>query len=516
MRDVLFEYELNPTTWVYLSSLLVIGIFFKFNRLWSVRNLDLIGLIAFAPGLLLVTHQHEPQGYAWLFAVGGIFLLRLLLDPVMVRRPLLEPNLTVGGLTFAAVCLLVFLLSNVATNRPTEDDLQGARRLEQILARQEAPGGTSDLARHGPGYPLFYLFASFANKAFLPLPAETADTEAARRAMIEDATARTTAILGHLALIAGMVVVGYRHFGNIQTAMAAATLYLLMPYTAQMTSRVDHVIPAALLVWAVAAYRRPVISGVLVGLSAGVIYYPLFLLPLWCSFYWRRGRWRFVGGVAGVLLLLVLSLVFNVRLDHADARRAERFLGLSRQGLPHSRDGGLRGHVCQSGHLAGAKEPGHADQLFGRGDAGHTVLARAPRRHLYGMVSAAVDPDHLPAQPGRPPGRQRRSGAALAPQAQDSRRECLCAGRLSLRSAGHHTLVRPRRGSFAQCSKLSAGGSQEGCLSAGIHRPEDILPAQAPRASQASWTAGLSRGGCPHRPGVSGWHTSTSRHARQS
>lgn len=324
MRDVLFEYDLNPTTWVYLSSLLLIGIFFKFNRLWSVRNLDLLGLIALAPGLLLVTHQHEPLGYAWLFAVGGVFLLRLLLDPIMVRRPLLEPNLTAGGLAFAAVCLLIFLLTNVATNRPTEDDLQGARRLEQILARQQAPAGTSDLAHHGPGYPLFYLFASFANKAFLPLPAEAADTEAARRAVVEDATARSTAILGHLALIAGMVVVGARHFGNIQTAMAVATLYLLLPYTAQMTSRVDHVIPAALLVWAIAAYRRPVISGILVGLAAGVIYYPLFLLPLWCSFYWRRGLWRFAGGVAGVLVLLVCSLVFT-------SSSLESFLGQLQQ-----------------------------------------------------------------------------------------------------------------------------------------------------------------------------------------
>ena len=42
----------------------------------------------------------EHAGYIWLFAVSGLFLLRLLFDALMVRRPLLEPNLTVGGLTF--------------------------------------------------------------------------------------------------------------------------------------------------------------------------------------------------------------------------------------------------------------------------------------------------------------------------------------------------------------------------------------------------------------------------------
>ena len=50
MTYVLFRYDMNPTTWVYLSSLLIIGIYFKFRRFWSVRNLDLLALIAFAPG----------------------------------------------------------------------------------------------------------------------------------------------------------------------------------------------------------------------------------------------------------------------------------------------------------------------------------------------------------------------------------------------------------------------------------------------------------------------------------
>ena len=61
MQEILFKYELNPTTWAYLSSLMVIGIYFKFRRFWSIRNLDLIGLIAFSPGLLLVYHGLVPN-----------------------------------------------------------------------------------------------------------------------------------------------------------------------------------------------------------------------------------------------------------------------------------------------------------------------------------------------------------------------------------------------------------------------------------------------------------------------
>ncbi len=62
MSEILFQYvRVAPTTWVYLSSLLTIGLYFKFGRFWSVRNLDLILLILLAPGLLLVHSGQEQQ-----------------------------------------------------------------------------------------------------------------------------------------------------------------------------------------------------------------------------------------------------------------------------------------------------------------------------------------------------------------------------------------------------------------------------------------------------------------------
>ena len=55
MKDILFQYtQVDPTTWVYLSSLLMIGLYFKFNRLWSVRNLDLLLLILLVLMLMLM------------------------------------------------------------------------------------------------------------------------------------------------------------------------------------------------------------------------------------------------------------------------------------------------------------------------------------------------------------------------------------------------------------------------------------------------------------------------------
>ncbi|MCA9169092.1 MAG: hypothetical protein KDB23_15565, partial [Planctomycetales bacterium] len=204
MSGFLYHYHpVEPATWFYLSSLLMIGLFFKFSRFWSVRNLDLVLLILLAPGLLFIHYgklsyhrelwesqraasatmnegtgapivngdvaaadsadesilssdvdteqtrtgqrealstgdrdgelltdaapvdegavdgdtetvedmadlepplssgqQAQKYGYLWLYGAGMLVLARLLADPTMVRRPLLEPNLSAGGLTF--------------------------------------------------------------------------------------------------------------------------------------------------------------------------------------------------------------------------------------------------------------------------------------------------------------------------------------------------------------------------------------------------------------------------------
>ena len=318
MSDILFHYyRVNPTTWFYLSSLLSIALFFKFNRLWSVRNLDLIGLVLLAPGLLAVEYggykastAAQQLGFIWIFAVSGAFIIRMLVDSLMVRRPLLETNLTIGGMVFLGMSLLVFLLANVIATRPQRDDLAGAASATRLEAG-DAEINADQLTRLGPGYPLLFLLPQISTQRIFSPTADGADNADARdsnRRVVHENTARVMAILSQVAIVAGMIVIGWLHFENAKLGIAAAVLYLLLPYTAIMTGRVDHVLPGALIVWAVAAYRRPLVSGGLIGLAIGTIYYPVFLLPLWCSFYWERGFRRFVLGIAAAILLLVIGL----------------------------------------------------------------------------------------------------------------------------------------------------------------------------------------------------------------
>jgi len=386
MNEILFQYHRpEPTTWVYISTLLSIGLFFKFNRFWSIRNLDLILVLLLAPGLVMANFGREMKeaastllsdqqpaeradaapdgllapaasavdgsvpevpgslpaagpdidratgdrenpadpvgdgadvggdkavnaqeeesagaaiananllkgerverlGYIWLFITSAILFVRLMTDPTMVRRPLLEPNLTVGALIFTCCSLFFFLMANVVTSVPT--------------AKYHP-------SEFGPGYRLLYRLPEVPVTQLLD---DDTPAEEEAGSVVFGATAKVMAILSQLAIVAGIILIGYRHFDNIRVAVGAAAFYLLLPYTAQMTGYVDHVLPAALLVWAVYFYRQPLVAGIFIGL-AGVVYYPLFLLPLWLSFYWHRGRLRFLTGFAIAMACLVLALM---------------------------------------------------------------------------------------------------------------------------------------------------------------------------------------------------------------
>ena len=362
MAQYLFYYQRpEPATWVYMSSFLIVGIYFMFHRVWSVRNLDILMLLLLTPGLMLIYESYrleamqeltaagglagtpatEPPaaadagprdrtidasggrqgsqwtprqvrffGYICLLSLCGLWLTRMLIDTTFFRRPLLEPNLTRGGLIFIGASLFAFLMANIFNGPP-------------------APIKSSQLNR-GPGYdPLKSLpdIATIANqpRAINDLvrtaAGGTAAGETPRRPIMKQqglaAVSRVLLIIANSVLVLGMVAVGFRHFADLKAGVGAATLYLLLPYAAQMVGRVEHAIPGALLVLAVLLYRRPLLAGGVIGLAGGLVFYPLFLMPLWFSFYWQRGQRRFAVGVIISLLSLVIALALADGSDFA-------------------------------------------------------------------------------------------------------------------------------------------------------------------------------------------------------
>jgi hypothetical protein len=366
MSHLLLYYQRpEPATWVFLSSFLLLSIYFVFHRFFSVRNLDVLLLLLLAPGLMMVYEgrrmqlaNHEsfatenfaasliqatssrpgqsshpqssshfvsaavfqgpnfqganfqgppaeatitggyPQvpsdsgqaankleyyGFIALLIACTLLMIRMLIDPALVRRPLLVPNLSIGGLSFIGVSLFLFLMANVITSTPREHEVRGPKL--------------------GPGYALLNMLPALPTTPDAESEMLSGASESSPRPWLPN-VARVIAILSNLAIVLGIVGVGYWHFDNIKTGIGCAVMYLLLPYTAQMTGNLEHVVPAALLVLALLAYRQPLIAGVLLGLAAGLVYYPLFLLPLWISFYWHRGLGGLLTGVTASLVVL--------------------------------------------------------------------------------------------------------------------------------------------------------------------------------------------------------------------
>jgi hypothetical protein len=273
----------NSATWFYLSLGLCVAVFVRFDRPLTLRNFDLLALYLFVPGFLLVQEANAVgaagerlAGYVWLLAASLAWFVRCLVDLAVSRRSPVRPNLVPAGLGWSAVCLFACLTA-VAFARPSDP-------WEPIGKRPAALSGVED----------------------------TTTAVVARAAPPADArfwVKRSLGVAGHLSVTLGLLAVGWRVFRDPATGLAAATLYLLLPYTAFHVGQVHHVLPAALLVWAVAAYRSPEVAGALVGLAAGTAFFPVLLLPAWGQFYRGRGLGRFLLGavVAGLVGLAVTA-----------------------------------------------------------------------------------------------------------------------------------------------------------------------------------------------------------------
>jgi hypothetical protein len=369
-------------------------------------------------------------GYVWLFVVYFLFLIRLCFDTVMVRRPLLEPNLMPEALSFSCFFLFLFVLAALTVNRGNKIDTIRTVRLEHILTTRHLAQKVGmnpatltipykELPNIQPGFRPFLSFCEHASLSFTPPPqiraemlqyktdfsswrrfflsvndslnhassptsinnnhisaadnpstpvktviennnpatitppptipqltmlsennetinlSSTSTTLPPRPVLLSEPEADISAtvspveqviqppslgqfclfmlipILTQFMIVLGFIYVGHCHFGNIRTGVACATLYLLLPYTNQMVGRIDHIVPSAFILWGVAMYRRPFCAGICIGSAAALVFYPLCLIPLWGSFYWRKGWVRFLIGTSSAIVLFSILLLFS-------------------------------------------------------------------------------------------------------------------------------------------------------------------------------------------------------------
>ncbi|MFO0918749.1 MAG: hypothetical protein U0872_10600 [Planctomycetaceae bacterium] len=314
MEAILQGYEVNGPTWFYLSSLLILAVYFRFNRIWSIRNVDLLLLLSLSPGLLLIAARPEDPaiGYVWLFTLSGALLLRTWLDPVLTRRPRLEQNLNPAGLAFLCLSAVLFLSTKIITEEPHDSAVATVRQANDLLNRQDTSPSV-DAAEDEISVEEGDKPSPTGTLIGAPLVPLTGG--------VERLAARWLAVIAHAAVLLGLIFMGRWHFSDTNMGLAMATLYLLLPCTVLDVSKVNHVLPAAFLVWAIVFHSRPVVAGGLLGFACGTLFFPTFLLPIWLSFYWKRGALKFAASLVLVGAFLLGSLALTSADSHSFTRQ---------------------------------------------------------------------------------------------------------------------------------------------------------------------------------------------------
>jgi hypothetical protein len=342
----------NAASWFYFSLLLSQAIFFRFDRLLTLRNWDVVSLYLLVPGLLLLIEAHglqtklppgyrDPQsrpalaadilpedqeavmersdrllliGYVWLIAGSAYFFGRCLFDLGLEKRPELPVNLNLPALAWLGAALFICLTAVAVRRLP-------------------------DAPQHVGRGPVAVAKVKEGATAVAGFQAETAGWDRRTTAFWVE---RGVAIVLHASVVAALVLIGALHFRDPAIGVGMACLYLMLPYTAYHVAQVHHVWPVAFVLWAIFCYQRPAAAGAWLGVAAGTAFLPFLLFPLWFGFYRGRGATRFAltfVGVSGLTLALTAGLLLlsgelreylnvTLRLSEWQAWKAPRTEGL--------------------------------------------------------------------------------------------------------------------------------------------------------------------------------------------
>jgi hypothetical protein len=252
--------------------------------------------------------------YTWasvaLMGLTIMLILRLIFDESLTRRPRLDQNLNQAGITFLCIPAFAILMVSVLTNNPEDSTFKAVEHGRALLERRDVQVDllTGRDAQPAPTETLIAAGGAAMAQLSGNLPKSPAD-DSGDTSTVEALLARILVVVAHTFVVLGLLVIGRQHFSSLQLGISMSCLYLLLPCTAVNVHELNHVLPAACLVWAIASYRNPVVAGVLLGLASGTLFFAAFLLPLWAVFYGRNGGLRFVVSVLGIGAVLITSLL---------------------------------------------------------------------------------------------------------------------------------------------------------------------------------------------------------------
>lgn len=327
-RSLLPRFHGMPLAW--MSFVLVLCLIGNFRQLGSLQNFDILLIYALAPFLSL-TWTHTKIAYTGLFVLSSMLLLRCLWASRAGQQGAPHMNIHDPRLLWALLAFALMLHVVTLYERHIGDvGLWSAIGGEYLLRTGHLPYGTE----FGPNCvygPLMYvlfvpagLFAAYIEE--IPQAGQVVLGEFNNWQAMRGVQG-TELVLDLVALYLLYRVA--RKQGDHLTGLTVVFVYAISPYILGMRSeigleRASHIAGMPFILATLLLLHRPALAGLLLGMATGMLYYPLFLLPLYLGYLWRSlGRARalvFLLSYAAVGVICLVMLMLMVQpLDEAES-----------------------------------------------------------------------------------------------------------------------------------------------------------------------------------------------------
>ena len=320
---------------LWLGLLVAFLLYGDFRRVLAPRNLALLGLLAMAPFLNDIGRwgylAHPTVARYWWTAIFLIVIGHTAWALALTQRPERTgwtPNVPRSGLIMLTGLLVgmnvLMTLGKRADDAGQYTNLGAQRWLETGILPY---GDTLLIGPKSPAFGAASTYGPILYLAHLPTvlllggrqnPPQAIPEVKAGYKRPNGTGAQVVALLFHLAGLAALFAAA-RRIAGVEAGLGAVALYASMPYLAGLAADhgaisgvqfISHIAPSALMLMAIAAIEAPFLSGALFALSAGALFYPVFIFPAWFAWrFWRHQQpWRFAAGtvVAGAAILALV------------------------------------------------------------------------------------------------------------------------------------------------------------------------------------------------------------------
>jgi hypothetical protein len=277
--DGQFGHVLNaPYVWIPLCLIFVAGLV-DWRRPWRIAHLDLLALLAFSASHVFFNRGEIGVSVPLVYPVLAYLLARMLWLGFRGGEAL-RPTAPATWLGIVAVALVAFRLTiNIADSGVIDVGYAGAVGADRIAHGEPiyGEGRFPEDNRFGDTYGPANYYAYLPFELALPWSGEWDELAASHGA----------AIAFDLATVAGLLAFGMRlrpGRPGRELGVVLAFAWLAYPYTAfALQSNSNDSLVAALLVWSLALFTRPLARGALLAAATLAKFAPVALAPLYVA-----------------------------------------------------------------------------------------------------------------------------------------------------------------------------------------------------------------------------------------